>query len=256
MTRSVADAALMQNVMSGPHADDVCSLREQVRIPEPGALGSIEGWKVAFSIDLGYLEVDPEVQANTRAALEVFRDLGCRVEEVDVGWTWKVYDSWITRWEGMFAASAGHLLSRWREQMDPFVVHLLERGAEHSAAHFYQGNAYRGEMYRRLAPILESHDVLIAPTTGLPSIPADHAKLDDEVRINDKLVPSYVGWVLTHGFNLISYCPVMSVPSGVSACGVPTGIQIVGRSFDDLRVFWAAAAYEAANPWRPRRPRL
>ena len=54
------------------------------------------------------------------------------------------------------------------------------------------------------------------------------------------------GWILTHQFNMLHNCPVMSVPSGFAATGVPTGIQIVGRSFDDLSVFRAAMAYEKA----------
>ncbi len=256
MTRSVADAALMQNVMSGPHLDDICSLREQVVIPAGEKLGDIRGWKVAFSMNLGYIKVDPEVQKITREAVDVFRRLGCQVDDVEVGWSWQVYDTWITYWEGLFAAIAGHLLPRWRFEMDPFVVHLLERGLGHSASRLYRCNLFRGEMYKALGPILDKYDVLIVPTTALPSVKANHDDLNPDFRVNGKRVPAYVGWVLTHGFNLMSYCPVISVPSGVSSVGVPTGLQIVGRSFDDVRVFRAASAYESANPWRARKPNL
>ena len=62
---------------------------------------------------------------------------------------------------------------------------------------------------------------------------------------------------MTHGFNLLSQCPVMSVPTGFSSCGVPTGMQIVGRPYDDRAVFRAAAAFEGATqPWRGKRPAL
>ena len=61
----------MQNVMSGPHLGDICSLRERVVIPEQ--LEGIKGWKIAFSMNLGYFEVDPQVQRNTLAALETSR---------------------------------------------------------------------------------------------------------------------------------------------------------------------------------------
>lgn len=92
MVRSVADAALMQNVMSGQHPDDICSLPEKVIIPDQ--LESVKGFKVALSIDLGYVHVDSEVERNTRAAAEAFKELGCTVEEVDVGWDWGVLDCW------------------------------------------------------------------------------------------------------------------------------------------------------------------
>src|SRR6185369_4755675 len=100
IVRSVADGALLQNVMSGPHPADICSLREKVVIPDPATLQGIKGWRVAVSMDLGYFEVDHEVQKNTREAADVFRSLGCEVEEVDVGWNRGTYDAWLTTWEG------------------------------------------------------------------------------------------------------------------------------------------------------------
>jgi amidase len=66
------------------------------------------------------------------------------------------------------------------------------------------------------------------------------------VLINGTSVDPVLGWVMTYPFNMLSRCPVMSVPSGRAETGVPTGIQIVGRSFDDVSVFRAAAAYEKA----------
>jgi Asp-tRNA(Asn)/Glu-tRNA(Gln) amidotransferase A subunit family amidase len=251
MVRSVADAALMQNVMSGPHGEDICSLPGKLRLPSQ--FEGINGWKIAFSMNLGYLEVDPEVQANTRRAVEVFRSLGCQVDEVDVGWNWGVLDCWMTWWEGLFAAVAGSFLPRWRYEMDPYVVQLLERGLGHSAARLYGCNTFRGWMWQQLQPILKAYDVLICPTLAVPAVKADHDDADPDFRINGKRLQAYVGWVMTHGFNLVSQCPVMSVPTGHAATRVPTGMQIVGKPFDDLSVFRAAAAFEAAtNPWSER----
>ena len=101
MVRSVADAALMQNVTSGPHDEDLCSYLPKVRLP--ATYDGISGKKIAFSMNLGYTEVDPEVQANTLRAAETLRELGCQVDEVDVGWNWAVLDCWMTWWEGLFA---------------------------------------------------------------------------------------------------------------------------------------------------------
>ena len=63
-------------------------------------------------------------------------------------------------------------------------------------------------------------------------------------------------WQLCYPFNLVPECPIAAVPSGYAASGVPTGIQIVGRTYDDVRVFRAAADYERARPWDERRPPL
>lgn len=252
LTRSVADAALMQNVMSGQHRDDPCSLPERLVLPE--RFESLEGWRVALSIDLGYVPVDPEVERNTRRAAEAFRKLGCVVEEVDLGWDWGVLDCWLTYWEGLFAGIAAQHLPRWRYEMDPFVANLLDKGRGHDAARLYQCNLKRGEMWRKLEPIVSKYDVMICPTLAVPAVPITHDEFSTNYTVNGKPVNAYVGWIMTHGFNLVSQCPVMSVPTGFAKSGVPTGMQIVARPFDDLRVFQAAAAFEKARPWRRKHP--
>ena len=261
MTRSVADGALMQNVMAGPHPDDICSLRPKLEIPDE--LEPIRGWKVAFSMDLGYYEIDEEVQANTREALDAFRSLGCTVDEVDIGWDFSVLDAWTTHWEGLFWAAAGHHYPRWKYEMEGFVRRLLERGSQHSLSRFYQCNEVRGRMYETLSPILDAYDVLVCPTNAIPALPADHDIENTDLRINGKTLSVanwpgdiYVQWQLCYPFNLVPECPIAAVPSGYASSGVPTGIQIVGRTYDDVRVFRAAADYERARPWDERRPPL
>ena len=254
LARSVADAALMQNVMSGQHPADICTVREKVVIPQ--TLEGIKGWKVALSMDLGYFEVDSEVQKNTREAAKVFKSLGCKVEEVNLGWNYGTLDAWTTHWEGLFAALCADLLPRWQYEMDPFVVKLLERGMDLSAVRFYRCNQVRAEMYTKLAPILDQYNILICPTLAVPAVKADHRNDDPDFTINGKKVSAHIQWAMTYPFNLVSQCTVASIPSGFASSGVPTGLQIVARTFDDLSVFRAAAAFEAAKPWRDKRPSL
>jgi amidase len=89
--------------------------------------------------------------------------------------------------------------------------------------------------------------VLICPTNAIPAVPAEFDQTKDIVEINGKQVNPSLGWVLTTPFNMMSRCPVLSVPSGRAANGVPTGIQIVGRTYCDADVFQAALAYETAR---------
>jgi Asp-tRNA(Asn)/Glu-tRNA(Gln) amidotransferase A subunit family amidase len=182
--------------------------------------------------------------------------LGCTVEEVDVGWDWGVLDCWMTWWEGLFAAIAGDLLPRWQYEMEPYVVRILEKGLTHDATRLYRCNLKRGEMWTKLQPILSNYDILICPTLAVPSVKANHDEFNTKFTINGKPVQAYVGWVMTHGFNLVSQCPVMSVPTGFASTNIPTGMQIVARPYDDLRVFRAAAAFEQIRPWRGRRPSI
>ena len=91
LARNVSDAIALQNVMSGPHPQDIASLRPKLRLPTD--YPPIKDWKIAFSMDLGFFEVDPDVQKNTLNALNVFRDLGATVEEVDIGWDHRVLEN-------------------------------------------------------------------------------------------------------------------------------------------------------------------
>ncbi len=256
ITRSVADAALMQNVMSGAHPADLYSLREKVVLPT--TFEGIKGWKIAFSMDLGYFEVDQEVQKNTRAAVETLRGLGATVDEVDVGWTVEVQDAFEVTWQAVFHALAGDLLPRWHNELTPSLVAILEKGKQHDVPTYYGVQKVRFDMYQKLQPILEKYDVLICPTMAIPGLKAQHSDLDPNFTINGKKVSAFIGWIMTYPFNVLSQCPVMSVPTGFSAStNIPTGMQIVGRTFDDLSVFRAAAAFEAATrPWAHRRPDL
>jgi amidase len=244
----------MQNLMSGPHVEDRCTVREMVTLPQTYA--PIKGWKIAFSMDLGYFGVDPEVQANTWKAVSVFKSLGCEIVEVDVGWSWDNLNAWMTYWEGLFSAVAGQYLDKWRNAMDPIVVGLLERGRTHSAADMYRVTLHRGGMWRTIGPILDEHNLLICPTNAVPAVPAEHDQARADFKILEVQTHGTYGWFLTNPFNLMSECPVMSVPSGFASNGVPTGIQIIGKTFDDISVFRAAAAYEAASPWIGNRPNI
>ncbi len=255
MTRSVGDAALMQNVMSGAHADDICSLREEVTIPE--RLEGIKGWKIALSMDLGFFEVAPEVRENTLAAAAAFRDMGCTVEEVALDWSYAIHDPYLAYWEGMAATTLAQYLPQWRAEMDPYMAGIIANGAGHKAATQYNCNLVRGEMYQALAPILGQYDVLICPALAVPSVTAEHDLADPDFCINGKPTEAYLGWNMCYPFNMVSQCPVICVPNGRSPeTGVPIGLQIAARSFDDLRVFRAAAAFEAARPWQGARPDL
>ena len=253
MTRTVADAALAQNVMSGPHLADGCTLREKLTLPLN--YEQISGWKVAYTMDYGYFQVDEEVKRNTLEAVDAFRGLGCVVEEVDIGWNLSILDAWMVHWEGMFAGTSGWLIDR-RYEMDPFVVKVLERGMALTATRFYKSFQVRGEMYKTIGPLLDEYRILLAPTLAVPALPAEAKNDNPDLRINGEPVPAYLGWEMTYAYNLLHQLPAMSVPSGFSSSGVPTGLHIAAKTYDDHTVFQAAAAYEAARPWRELRPNL
>ena len=104
-------------------------------------------------------------------------------------------------------------------------------------------------MYNSFGPMIDRHDVFICPTATTTRVKAEFNYLRDTVRINDREIEPEMGVAMTHQFNMLSRCPVLAVPSGMAANGVPTGIQIVGKTFDDQSVFRAGAALEKVRPW-------
>ncbi len=245
LARTVTDAILLQNVMAGPSPHDIATLRPKLRLPMD--YKPIKGWKIAFSMDLGCFEVDPDVQKNTLAALDVFRSLGATVVEVDLGWKPDVLVAGMNYLEHLFGAYLSGLLEKHGDKMTTYARQFAELGSNSKAVDFVASLGTINEMYASLGPMLEKYDVLICPTNALPAVAADFDHSTDTVEINGKQVNPSLGWVMTTPFNMLSRCPVLSVPSGRARNGIPTGIQIVGRSYCDADVFRAALAYETAQ---------
>jgi aspartyl-tRNA(Asn)/glutamyl-tRNA(Gln) amidotransferase subunit A len=258
LARTVADCALLENVMAGPDPGDVVSLRPKLRIPE--ALRGVEGWRVALSVDLDGFPVDDDVAANTRAAAEAFREAGAIVEEVRIGWDWReILEASRIHFGVIFGPSIGQLIADHREHMTSYAIRFGEETATIKKEDFLRGLEIEGRIYAHLGEVLRRYRVLICPTFAVPALEAGEEYVDRGPLVNGKAVPEWYDTMMTLPFNICSRCPVMSVPSGLSRDGVPTGLQIVGRTYDDVSVFRAGAAFERIQPWLDvpaRRPAL
>ncbi len=244
MARTVRDAILLQNVMCGPSPTDIATLRPKLRLPLD--YKPIKGWRIAVSMDLGVFEVDPEVRKATEAALDVFRDLGATVEEVDLHWPKETLAAGIAYLDHLFGAYLSSLLKDHADDMTSYVRRFAETGRKSKPTDFINSLEVIAGLYSTLGPILERHDLLICPTNALAAVPADFDPTVSDLTINGKKVSPMLGWVMTTPFNMLSRCPVLSVPSGRASNGVPTGIQLVGRTYCDADVFRAGLAYETA----------
>ncbi len=245
MTRTVADAALMQSVTAGAHPLDHDSIRDNVSLPAKPA--SIREMRIAWSIDFDYVEVENDVRLNTRAALEVFKSQGAIVEEVKLGWT-KDVDRDCPHWLSTMHFGRQTLWHRAKhaEIMNDYSLRMAEVAAMTNLDDIHKSWQRAHQMYQTLGPILDQYDVFICPTNSAASVKADHDPWEETFTVNGKKADPEYGWIMTHPFNMLHNCPVMSVPSGFAASGVPTGIQIVGPTWRDDLVFKAALAYEKA----------
>lgn len=252
LARTVADAALFLSVAQGPDERDIQTLSPPLAVPLPPP-GEVRGLRLALSMDLGYYAIDGEVVANTLDAVERLRDLDARVEDIDLGWTRAVSDAWYEHWCVYLAAFFGQHLPTWRAKMDPTVVTLLERGLAMSAVDFKRLEFVRTAQWKKLAPVLERYDALLCPTMRTAATRTGLSELDF---VGEAEGGAFLGLDLTAPFNLVSQCPALTVPSGFTRGGLPTGLQIVGRRFDDLGVLRVGAALEEALQWTQRRPRM
>jgi Asp-tRNA(Asn)/Glu-tRNA(Gln) amidotransferase A subunit family amidase len=254
LTRSVADAALMQNVMSGVHLEDPATLREVVKVPKSHA--PIKGLKIGLSIDLGFYEIDPEVESAVRGAAKLFSDLGCVVEEVRLPWTRAIADAMNRYIEFLVHGAYSGLLPEQEANLSKHIKYLIGKGENLKGAYVAFFFATRAAMWDGIRTVLDKYDILLCPTLSVPGVLAEHDSMDQNFTVNGKPHGAYLEWGLTYPFNMLSYLPVMSIPCGSARNNLPIGMQIVGRTYDDLTVFRAAAAFEAAQPWRTRHPEI
>jgi len=257
LARTVADCALLENVIAGPHPSDVASIRPKLEIP--GELAPIAGMRIAFSADLGCYQVDADVATNSRAAADRLRYAGATVEEVELPWDLEAIKRAVDIHFGMiFGPSMKEIYAKHADELTPYTRRLIEAADQVSKDDYLPGLILEGQIYAPLGELLEEFDALICPTFAVPALPAEY-DTGDPVTVNGQVSPDWLDVMMTLPFNIASRCPVMTVPSGLSRDGVPTGLSIVGKTYDDVSVFRIAAAHEEQMPWLDmpkRRPGL
>ena len=251
LTRTVADSAVFLEVMAGPHPWDYTTLEAGPAAYQARLREGIKGRRIAYSPDLGFARVDPDVAALVKAAALRFSELGAIVEEVPTPWAapgpelirffWSAH---LTRLKPQLAI--------WESQMDPGLVACIKASTNVSI------DTYQAARERKMAYVASIHrwfedwDFLLTPAVSVAAFPAE------------KLMPDHwphhewdwVSWAeFSYPFNM-AWNPAASVPCGFTEDGLPVGLQIVGKRFDDLGVLQAAAAFEDMQPWAHKRPVL
>lgn len=249
MTRGVEDAALMLDVMSGPDPSDRHSLPKHPSFQED-LHGGLGGLKIAWSPDLGFAEVDPEVAEICARAVKVFADFGCEVVEATPPMPdpWNVIDTFFSLSQAGDATS----FAEHRDLLDPGRLAVIERALSWTAGDVQKAAVEREIYCRDMAKFMADYDLLITPTEPITAFPAGQ---DYPAEINGKPM-TYLGWTaFTYPFN-VTWQPAASVPCGLTKDGMPVGLQIVGRWRDDATVLRACARFVDAGPWIDRAPAI
>jgi aspartyl-tRNA(Asn)/glutamyl-tRNA(Gln) amidotransferase subunit A len=241
MTRTVSDAALMLRVLSCPDPRDWFAFPYGDKDFLAGLDDGVSGMKVAFAPTLNGAAVDAEVAALVRRAADEFSALGARVEEVtlempDVG------QIFYTHWAAGAATVMAGFTPEQKALMDPHLRGFEAAGATLSLLEYQQAVQARGRLGVQMKLFHQQYDLLLTPTMPIPAF---------EAGLNEPSRPEETGWIdwtpFSYPFNLTQQ-PAASVPCGLTAAGLPVGLQIVGPMHRDDLVLRAARAYEQLHP--------
>jgi amidase len=207
--------------------------------------------RVAFSLDLGVAPVvDPEVARICLAALARLEGEGCVVDEVcpdlhDAEATFQTLRG------AAFVANLAPLLSEHRAALKPEVIANAEFGLRLSAEEVVRAEVAQGEIVRRMAEFFERYDALICPVALCPPIKAEERYVTS---LNGVTFDSYLGWVVMTCVISVTGCPVLALPCGFTAAGLPVGVQIVGRPRSEAALFSMGAYLERLLDVSPATP--
>ena len=247
MTRSVADAALMLNEMAKPDNRDWFSL-PYTPVDFSKFDQSLKGLRVAFSPDLGYVEVAADVARLVKSAVGKLKQLGAKVTLVDPGFADPAPCFRVLWW-----SAAGNMLGGLPPDklalLDPALAEVVQQAASITVQDIFEANKARGVLGTKMRLFMENFDVLITPTLPITAFKAGLMQPDDPDSHG-----KWVNWTpFTYPFNLTQQ-PAASVPCGFSSSGLPVGLQVVGKMFDDATVLKVCAAYEAATEFHRQKP--
>ncbi|MEL7186083.1 MAG: amidase family protein [Pseudomonadota bacterium] len=245
MARTVADTALMQNVISGAHPEDAASQLPTIELPMAYA-DDLQGLRVAFSMNMGYLDVEDDVVSTVREALARLESLGATITEVDPGFPDGISRAYYGHMDPLFFAAVAEKMETARDQMCDYNIAMAKvatRRLDDKGA-YYAAASLEAEMYARFGRLMQNFDVFVCPTVMTNRLPAGFNPVRDKYLVGGKVQKYDLDISTCHIFNMMGRCPALSVPAGIGDNGVPTGLHIASTAYDDERVFRVAGTLE------------
>jgi len=248
--RTVADCLLMLDVTSGRH------VRDHFSLPHPGGLSEplradVTGLRVALSLDLGDWPVTDEVRDAVTRTAQTLETLGAVVTPVDLA----IERDLVRRASNahnrsLSAASLVEEIGDRGTEVNPYTLAwIAELDADRETTSFLEGRQLEAVASERVDRVLADHEVLLCPAMAMPAFPAGVDYTQEPFVLDGVERDTFHDLHLTEVFNIVSRLPVLCVPAGRGASGVPIGVQIVARGYDDITAFRVGAAVEAATPW-------
>ena len=269
ITSSVADAILLLTVQAGPDRRDPASMTDSL-LDAPGcqelqhagtpvqfykalrhftALDSADPkLRLAWSPDLGYAPVEPEIRTVCQQAVQELARLGHTVDEDNPGFT-DPEPIELNIWNVVYAERYAPMSEETRALFTPELAGLVDLGTQVSAYQMGRDAMARTQLYYQTQRFFDKYDVLITPTLPVEAFPHSQQR---PAAIAGREIKTLFGWTpFTYPFNLTGQ-PAVTVPAGFTPNGLPAGIQLVGPRGSEMRLLKLAAQFEKIHPW----PRL
>ncbi|MGD9933011.1 MAG: amidase [Dehalococcoidia bacterium] len=247
MTRSVADAAAVLEVIAGRDPADPTSLPATVPAYTQACGRGVSGLRIGVDEAFNTASLDPEVVRLVASAGDVLRSLGAEIVPVHIPWE----DSMAREWTRLCAAETALVhedtFPSRKDEYGPMLASFIESGRNLSALELARSTEVRRRFNGDLAAVFADVELILCPSYGLATPPAEGLPQERDTTGR--------GMRFTAPFDF-SGSPTISLPCGFTDDGMPASLQLVGRHLGEEAIIAAAAAYEAATGWRSRRPPL
>ncbi len=248
MARSVTDAALALDAMTGHDRTVPFASADSGGAFLAAASNPHHPRRIAFSLDLGLTVVDTAVEAVVRQAVARLEGAGMDVVEACPDLTGAVETFQVLR-AVAYAVSNAPLLERHRDSLKPEVIWNIEKGLALDGAAVIEAQREQARLFHEVRAFMDTHDLLVCPATIVPPFPAEERYVTE---CNGVAFESYIDWMaITWGLTVVSL-PVLAIPCGVTADGLPVGLQIAGQPGGEAELIAMARVIEdALGDWRP-----
>jgi len=256
LARCVVDCALMTNVMSGIHPADIATVAERVEISTRAT--SIVGSRIAVSYDFGAIAITADVRAGVDRVVERLRSLGADVSVIELKPGIDINKHGAAYLDHLFGALLETELAEHADLLCEYNAYYAKQASQTDRAAFLASIDAAQRLYSVIGPIVHQFDAFVCPTVATHEVPAN-AMPWETIVIDGHTVDTDFGWVMSLAFNMTGRLPVLATPGGHADNGLPTGVQIVARPYEDNAVFRIGLALEKIAPTfdcAERRPQL
>ena len=253
MARTVEDCAIMFGAVAGHDPKDAGSAAVPVADYTADLGRGVQGIRIGIVPGYFFSHLQPPVHDAVRGALGVLEELGASVVDVEIGHIHGNISAQLT----VESCEPSTYHQRWlRERPEDYgddVRLLLEIGEMHFATHYIQAQRYRGLLRQEFMEAFKDVDVFICPALPFTATRVGEMSVVIENGVEEDMLAAIMQFT---GVPSLTGLPSLAVPCGYDDEGLPVGMQIIGRPFDETTLFRVGAAFQGASEFHMRAPTL